>query len=73
MKPRANWTVIGPGEAFAIRSDGVRAAYLFPDHPKPYAVKRKDGSWLRRWAVNQPRLYKTLELAMIAADENWPL
>jgi len=72
MKPRANWT-IGEGEANAIRSDGVFAGFLFPEHPKPYAVHRKDGGWLRKWAVDQPRLYKTLELAMIAADENWPL
>lgn len=71
MKPRENWR-IGTGDANAVRTDGVMAAYLFPDHPKPYAVKAKDGQWLKRWSDSKPRQFRTLERALIAADAVWP-
>ena len=79
MKPRDGWT-IAPGGAGARRTDGVSAGFYFLGADRPYGVKRfyqspKKGrveEFLRPAGSLAPRRFRTLDAAMVAADNWWP-
>lgn len=81
MKPRKNWT-IAEGGASARRTDGVCAGYLFIHKPAPpYGAFRSRKEPTRRGDTSEwlstrtmtARCFRTLEVAMEAADKQWPM